>query len=320
MERAEGGGTGLRGSRLSTLLSGGLVVFGALLLLGVGGYVALGKYGESQLDDLIVPEASSTLTIGDLERDLFVPGLPLDDRIAAEDPSADVGQLLPVAGNDASTRANGAVDAEQVDEFLTTTDGLAPPKPGDGFDFHTLRAEASGSTTGSVVGAQFDAVDREALPSSVGHVPKATRVIIPAIGLDSAIVELNVRWDGPNLQWETADSVVGHHVGSPNPGEQGNAVFSGHINSPFRGEGSIFRRLPEVASILREGRTVDIVLEADGTRYLYRATSTDVLLPADVEVFRKVDTPSLTLVTCVPATHYTHRFLVNALLVGTSSV
>ena len=319
MERSAEVVTGLRGSRLQTLLSGGLVALGGLILLSVGGYVALGMWGESRLDDLIVPEASSTLTIGDLERDLFVPGLALDGGTAAAGPSADVGQLLPIAGIDASGRTNGPDDGGQAAEDFTTSDGLAPPKPGDGFDFYTLRAEASGSTTGSVVGAQFDPVDRDALPFSVGYTPRATRIIIPAIGLDSSIVELSVRWDGPNLQWETADSVVGHHLGSPNPGEQGNAVFSGHINSPFRGEGSIFRRLPEVASILREGRTVDIVLEAEGTRYLYRATSSDVLLPEDVEVFRKVDTPSLTLVTCVPATHYTHRFLVNAVLVGTSS-
>ena len=47
-----------------------------------------------------------------------------------------------------------------------------------------------------------------------------------------------------------------------------------------------------------------------------RATATDVTLPEDVNVFRSVDTPSLSLVTCVPARSYTHRFIVNALLVG----
>jgi sortase A len=197
---------------------------------------------------------------------------------------------------------------------------LVPAPPGQGFEFGTLRSEATGATTGSTVGAQFEPVDWSELPFSIGGRPRAQRMIIPAIGLDSSIVELGTTWDGPNLQWETADNAVGHHLGTPNPAELGNSVFSGHINSPFRGEGSIFRRLPEVAALLREGRTIDIILESGGGRYLYRATSTDVLVPEEVDVFRPDRTPSLTLVTCVPATHYTHRFLVNAVLVGYAPV
>ena len=200
--------------------------------------------------------------------------------------------------------------------FETPPTGLTPAPPGARFEFGPLRSEATGSTTGSTIGAKFEPVVWSELPLSIGQRPRAHRMIIPAIDLDSDVVELGTRWDGPNLQWETADHAVGHHLGTPNPAELGNAVFSGHINSPFRGEGSIFARLPEVAALLREGRTIDIILESEGGRYLYRATSTDVVLPEAVEVFSPDRTPGLTLVTCVPATHYTHRFLVNAVLVG----
>ncbi|MBI4236748.1 MAG: sortase, partial [Chloroflexi bacterium] len=109
---------------------------------------------------------------------------------------------------------------------------------------------------------------------------------------------------------------VGHHRGSPNPGEQGNAVFSGHISSPVSRQGSVFKRLPEVAALLREGRMVDIIVEAGEMRYLYRAISTDVKAPHEVDVFRPTEVPSLTLVTCVPDYIYSDRFLVNAVLVG----
>ena len=323
-----------------------LVMVGGVLLLATIGYVGLGIYGEAQLDDLIVPEAEAPLTIEDLQRDLFVPGLIIDNSATAGDALSDSATSSTPAGSDATGPSSGTAptsnaeisapigDSRPAPPPLPTDpdaalelsfgdgpseapiDGLVPSLPGQGFEFGPLRSEATGATTGSTIGAQFEPVDWSELPFSIGGRPRAQRMIIPAIGLDSSIVELGTRWDGPDLQWETADNAVGHHLGTPNPAELGNSVFSGHINSPFRGEGSIFRRLPEVASLLREGRTIDIILESVGGRYLYRATSTDVLLPEDVDVFRPERDPSLTLVTCVPATHYTHRFLVNAVLVG----
>ncbi len=325
------------------------VVVGGALLLTMIGYVALGIYGEAQLDELIVHEAEVPVTIRDLQRDLFVPGLAnetnptagsgLSGSATSSTPAepdlsgAAIGTAPPPAtevsapiGDSRSaspelpTDPDAALDPSSADDpSEEPITGLAPSPPGENFNFGPLRSEATGATTGSTVGAQFEPVDWSELPLSIGERPRARRMIIPAIGLDSSIVELGTSWDGPNLQWETADDAVGHHLGTPNPAELGNSVFSGHINSPFRGEGSIFRRLPEIAALLREGRMIDIILEAGGSRYLYRATSTDVLLPEEVDVFRPDRTPSLTLVTCVPATHYTHRFLVNAVLVGYAS-
>ena len=109
---------------------------------------------------------------------------------------------------------------------------------------------------------------------------------------------------------------MGFHVGSASPGEIGNTVMSGHVNSPFAGEGSIFARLDEVAPLLRRGEIVDIVVMAGGDVFLYRATDTRVVLPEEVDVFDYSDTPTLSLVTCAPATTYSHRFIVNATLVG----
>ena len=320
-----------------------LVAVGGLLMLTTVGYVGVGLYGESRLDELVVAEDEAPQALDDLRTDLFVPGLEVDANTgpSSATPSIDSTSQPPPLTADATGETPSAVtptDSADTDTGSSETaadaasgrtsevgdgpppearpDGLSPAPVGERFEFGLLRTEAAGSSTGSAIGARFEPVDWSTLPLSIGERPRAHRMIIPAIGLDSAVVELGTRWDGPNLQWETADHAVGHHLGTPHPSELGNAVFSGHINSPFRGEGSIFRRLPEVASLLREGRTVDIVVESERGRYLYRATSTDVVLPEEVEVFTPERTPGLTLVTCVPATHYTHRFLVNAVLVG----
>ena len=329
--------------RFQKAIGGALVVLGSLLLLATIAYVGLGIYGEAQLNELVVPETETPLTLEDLRRDLFVPGIEsltssesvlvnlpsasgnrttgltevIDSTVGAPGGSS-VRQLQPLStGIRGASDLGNALDPTYGDgPSESPVTGLTLSQPGSNFEFAPLRSEATGSSTGSTIGAQFEPVDWAELPLSIGGRPRGERILIPAIGLDSLMVELGTRWDGPNLQWETADSAVGHHLGTPNPGELGNSVLSGHINSPFRGEGSIFRRLPEVAALLTEGRTVDIILESSGGRYLYRATSSDVLLPEQVNVFRLERTPSLTLITCVPATHYTHRFLVNAVLVG----
>ena len=129
-------------------------------------------------------------------------------------------------------------------------------------------------------------------------------------------MNLNIVWDGEESEWQSADHAVGFHIGSATPGEIGNTVMSGHVRSPFAGEGSIFARLDEVAPMLRRGEIVDIIVVAGGDVFLYRATDTEVMLPEDVAVFGPSDGPTLSLVTCAPATTFSHRFIVNATLVG----
>ena len=70
---------------------------------------------------------------------------------------------------------------------------------------------------------------------------------IPAIDVDSRVVELGTTVDEHGeLVWETPKHAVGHHLGTANPGETGNVVLSGHINSPIRQEGNVFSKLPRV--------------------------------------------------------------------------
>ena len=291
------------------LVGVGVMAVGGLLLLGAGTYVALDLYGQSQFDEMTVSPADTGVTIEDL---LLVSDADTSETETTElVPTND--EVLATAGEEPSTTV--------VENDPQTLEGaLARERPGEGWDLAQLDANASSATTGSALGALFDPVDWDALAYTNGELPEPSRIIIPAIGLDSSVIDLAVKWDGDQLAWETADNAVGYHLGSPVPGERGNTVFSGHINSPWRGEGSIFARLPEVAPLLRDGRTVDIIVEAGNTRYLYRAFASDVMLPEEVDVFRTTEFPSLSLVTCTPATSYNYRFIVNAVLVGQAPV
>jgi sortase (surface protein transpeptidase) len=90
--------------------------------------------------------------------------------------------------------------------------------------------------------------DHVALPSAIRDVPAGTptRLVIPAIDLDSPIVPVgqtplvvgsDVYW-----QWNTAEQSVGWHNQSANLGQSGNTVLNGHSDV----NASIFRDLEHV--------------------------------------------------------------------------
>ncbi|MBI4236206.1 MAG: hypothetical protein HY688_02465, partial [Chloroflexi bacterium] len=232
--------------RARSLAGAGLILAGGLLLAGALAFYLFGVYGRSRLGDLVVPAPSGIPSLQELQRDL-APSSPADRGLAATQGSVAAGEdtFAPPPAPSAQGNAPPVPSLGEEKEFTLAPEALAAPRPGTGFDFRTLRAEAVTSASGSVIGSQFRPVDWTALPFSVEALPGATRIQIPAIDLDSRVEELNTKWDGDSLVWETAFYAVGHHHGSPNPGEQGNAVFSGHISSPVSRQGSVFKRLPE---------------------------------------------------------------------------
>ena len=300
-----------------------LAVGGVLIFLGVviaamaSAYFVVDVYARAHLDDLTVSEADTPLTRDDLTRNVPARVTVTDNRIANS--AATAGATAPINLN-----SPPEPDAQQASPESGQETGSTEGQTGIYDEYGVLRdyshyvSESQLPPLASTLGAEFRLAEPDELANTHGLNPKPTRIIIPAIGLDSHVVDLHMTFDGGDQRWETADNAVGFHVGSATPGEIGSTVMSGHVNSPFRGEGDIFRRLDNLAPMLRQGQLVDIVLEAGNTRYLYRATDTTVLLPADVHVFRPTDEPSLSLVTCAPATTYSHRFIVNAILVGTA--
>ena len=126
--------------------------------------------------------------------------------------------------------------------------------------------------------------------------------------------ELEIIDLGNSRSYETPDNAVGHIPGTPNPGEGGNGWFFGHLESPLRGEGNVFRRLPEIEELLRQD-PVDIIIENDDGGFLYRVVATTVVHQDDLALYGS-DGVGVTLVACVPSRVYDHRLLVTAELIA----
>ena len=154
----------------------------------------------------------------------------------------------------------------------------------------------------------------EGLPR--GTAPDATKIRIPSIGVDSEITNLAIINLGDSSQYETPKHVVGRIPQTSNPGEAGNTWLFGHLESPIKGEGNVFRRLPDIPAMLNAGDDVYVsLLNVDGDEYLYQVTETAVVYQDDLALYETEDS-TITLVACVPRLVYDHRIVVTGKLVG----
>lgn len=132
------------------------------------------------------------------------------------------------------------------------------------------------------------------VPTSAPH--QALRIQIPAIDVDAPVVQGD--------SWEQLKKGVAQHLGTPNPGETGNIVLSGH-NDVF---GEVFRDLDR----LQPGDQV-IVLTSE-RRYVYVITGTQLVEPTAVEVMAPTQDQRVTLISCHPYLVDVHRIIVTAIL------
>ncbi|MSQ21815.1 MAG: sortase [Dehalococcoidia bacterium] len=286
----------VRRSRHRRWLGLAVVGLGMVLVLLVGGYYLYGWTAIQGLDSLVyapsedasAPQPSSSMTLAGLRPDLLSPtpvGAPLPNDVILPD----LASLRLYPGERVAftfwavpwaAQAVAAVGEEPPQGFL----------PADQF----------------VLGAR-------------GTLPIAKRMRIPAIEVDADVRQLRILNPGSSREYETPKNVVGHIPESSNPGEEGNAWFFGHLQSPIRGEGSIFQDLPLIPEILRTGQRVYVKLDSSSTSYLYEVYKTDILYQDDLRLY-DTDPATITLVTCVPALTYDYRLLVTARLVGFKSV
>jgi sortase family protein len=125
------------------------------------------------------------------------------------------------------------------------------------------------------------------------RVADPTRVRIPAIGVDAALVRLGLRPDG-TMDVPTDFGTTGWYTGGPRPGENGPAVIAGHVDSDT--SPAVFYRLQH----LRPGDEVDVP-RADGTRSTFvvtRVARFDKEAFPTEDVFGPTADPELRLVTC----------------------
>jgi sortase A len=132
------------------------------------------------------------------------------------------------------------------------------------------------------------------LPVPTPGPEQATRIQIPAIGVDAPVVEGD--------DWESLKQGAGHHIASANPGESSNCVISAH-NDIF---GEIFRDLPDL------DLDDEIFVHTASQVYRYVITQKRIIDPTDVSVMAPTSSPVLTLISCYPYGIDTRRIVVIA--------
>jgi sortase A len=135
------------------------------------------------------------------------------------------------------------------------------------------------------------------LPVPTAGPQQAVQIDIPAIAVQNWPV---VQGDG----WEQLKKGVGQHIGSANPGENGNVVLSGH-DDVF---GEVFRNLDK----LQPGDQV--ILYTMQQQFIYRVTETRIVDPSQVDVMNSTSDPTVTLISCYPYMVDKQRIVVFATL------
>lgn len=134
------------------------------------------------------------------------------------------------------------------------------------------------------------------LPIPTPSPEQAVRIQISAINVDAPVVQ----GDG----WEQLKKGIGQHIGTANPGQNGNVVVSAH-NDVF---GEIFRNLDQ----LKTGD--EIIVYTNQTAYTYLVQQTQIVEPTRVEVMNTTNDPIVTLISCYPYMVNDERIVVTALL------
>lgn len=134
------------------------------------------------------------------------------------------------------------------------------------------------------------------IPAVTPSPEQAIQLQISAINVDAPIV----LGDG----WEQLKKGVGQHIGSANPGQDGNLVLSAH-NDVF---GQIFRQLDDLQ------RGDEITVYTAQRAYVYVVTATLIVEPTEVDLLAPTPNATLTLISCYPYLVDNQRIVVQAVL------
>ena len=207
-----------------------------------------------------------------------------------------------VAATNTDTPSNGENGSESVSTTNSGTIGSNEPV--------AETATLTPAETGQALLTSYHSPD-----ASISYdTTAATRMHIPAIGVESGVRDLRVIFNGQSAAWETPDNIVGHIPTTARPGAAGQGWYFGHLDSPVRGEGNVFRYLPKIPDLTKSG-PIYIFLETASHSYAYQVYKTEVVHQSRLEVSDSGQ-QDITLVTCVPRFYYDHRLLVTAALVG----
>ena len=134
------------------------------------------------------------------------------------------------------------------------------------------------------------------LPVPTPGPEQAVRIQIPALGIDAPIVQ----GDG----WDQLKKGVAQHIGTPNPGSNGNLILSAH-NDVF---GEIFRDLDKL-------KTGDQVIMFTNQRtFTYIVRQSQIVEPTQTEVMSQTKEAVVTLISCYPYMVDNQRIVITAYL------
>lgn len=340
--------------KVGKLVAGSLLILtGLVVVLSVGIYYGLGRYNSTQLDDLNaaiqgpvampsadteLPQIHGALTasgafkpIRSVAKDIkaSVGGQEIEARVTADASPIPVRPAAALVTEALSTATPQAPVAANADEQAAPTEAIngadlvfAYNSIYPGYQIHPkywdspLSAGADPYAYGAVKRPDgFVTVESsQGIPRGVAS--DASHIRIPSIGVDSAVSNLAIIDIGDSREYETPKHIVGRIPEMSNPGELGNTWLFGHLESPIRGEGNVFQKLPQIPALLNSGDPVYVsLLNEDGDEFLYQITATEVVHQDDLELYQTEDS-TITLVSCVPRLVYDRRLLVTGKLVG----
>ena len=297
-----------------------LALLGLLLLGAEGAYLAAVEYSRGRVGDVVV-----TTPLGlPQTQDLAVPQAVSTSEAPAPSAPQEAAALGPlqlrIPERPTSTTSPKPSEAQDGTTSATTEPPPAPATRGgytslvDGASYSDVWDESAGEfpVDHTAIAREFRPVDWAALPEEAAP---PTRLRIPALGLDARVQGLRILDLGDAKAYETPVRVVGHIPESAAPGARGNVWLFGHLESPVRNEGSIFRNLPKVYDLLQQGQAVYVIADSADGSFLYQVREFR-RIPEEELALQRSEEPLLTMVTCWPRLRYDERILVTAELVG----
>ena len=153
------------------------------------------------------------------------------------------------------------------------------------------------------------------MPSSaawpVGTQPTASRLIVPALGIDARLDEVSV--SGSSIvNYAAADNpAAGYASVTANPGERGAMWLFGPSGSGVRSFGNLTR----APHLITEGEELFMFVNTSERNYLYAGTHSEVVRAGDLRL-NSSDRSTIHLVVPVPDGWYDHFLILSGELVG----
>lgn len=162
------------------------------------------------------------------------------------------------------------------------------------FEMETIFAGLAPLGTLTLVEGKTQSVPAPLPATTTPIVP--TRIRIPAIEVDAQVEAVGLKSDGETMATPKKFTNVGWYKPGTKPGEEGNAVFAGHLNSPILAKDGAFKNLGRI----KVGDRI-IISDKSGKMLSYSVTDTETykteLAPRE-EIFSKKGPSHIVLITC----------------------